>query len=311
MASISVTSTSTSSISCRIIGLDTSYSYSGRTVDWYLDGSYYSSRTLGAGVSSGASVTFSGLDEGTRYSIRAVISNIRGSSDVTLYGSASTSVFTGSFSISSYDSKSVRVRISYPSSASYSRVFITDTSGNNVGSGDSVSGFITSTSFTYSNLKPLTTYYINVAFYTSASSSSEYSRCTRQSFTTPKPEIEYWSWTYSNGTATDAQTSTAYAAVIGKGKLSDFSYKVWNDMVEKVSEVLVAKGYSNWNDYYTTKANTLMSSTDKDLTALRFNSLRYNIGAHYSTGVGEVHRNDIVYGSYFVDLMEALNNWIG
>lgn len=53
-----------------------------------------------------------------------------------------------------------------------------------------------------------------------------------------------------------------------------------------------------------------MTSSDKTLTAARFNSVRYNIGAHYSTGISEVASGDPVLGSYFTTLTTKLNEWI-
>ena len=38
--------------------------------------------------------------------------------------------------------------------------------------------------------------------------------------------ITPWSWTTSNGDATDAQTQSAYAAITGNGLTTGFSYKV-------------------------------------------------------------------------------------
>ena len=113
----------------------------------------------------------------------------------------------------------------------------------------------------------------------------------------------------SNGDASSSQTKSAYNAVTSKGETSDFSYKVWNDLVNKVNEVQKEKGKS-WSNEYATYSNTLMSSSSTTLTANRFNSLRYNIGKYHSTGISEVNTGDIVYGSYFITLTNKLNEWI-
>lgn len=123
------------------------------------------------------------------------------------------------------------------------------------------------------------------------------------------PSINQWSWTSSNGGASANQTKNAYNAVTNRGGIDEFSYLVWNDMVDKVKEILDAFGYS-WSTMYNTYANTKMSSSDKALTAKRFNSLRQNIGGHYSTGISEVSAGDKVYGSYFTTLARCINNWI-
>lgn len=122
--------------------------------------------------------------------------------------------------------------------------------------------------------------------------------------------VEPWSWSSSNGSASASQTKKAYSAVSNKGSLGDFSYLVWNDMVDKVQEILDANG-DTWNTKYASYSATKMSSGDKTLTAKRFNSLRYNIGLRYSTGITEVSRGDRVYGSYFITLANCINGWIG
>lgn len=80
-------------------------------------------------------------------------------------------------------------------------------------------------------------------------------------------------------------------------------------MVDKVKEILDAKGMT-WNNTFMSYAATRMSSGDKSLTATRFNSLRYNIGLHYSTGINTVSRGDTVYGWYFITLANCINNMI-
>lgn len=121
--------------------------------------------------------------------------------------------------------------------------------------------------------------------------------------------IDKWSWTSSNGSATDEETQAAYHAIMNKGLTSKFSHLVWNDMVNKVKAVLDRIG-NPWNATYATYADTLMSDSDTVLTATRFNSLRHVIGIHYSTGISEVAKGDPVLGSYFIILANSLNVWI-
>lgn len=127
---------------------------------------------------------------------------------------------------------------------------------------------------------------------------------------TDAPAVEPWSWSNSNGSASASQTRAAYNAIRSNGSLDNFSYLVWNDMVDKVKEVLDATGDS-WNNRYASYSATKMSSSDKRLTATRFNSLRHNIGTHYSTGITDVYRGDTIYGWYFTTLANCLNSWIG
>lgn len=126
---------------------------------------------------------------------------------------------------------------------------------------------------------------------------------------TDAPSVEPWSWSKSNGSASASQTSAAYSAVRNNGKVSDFSYLVWNDMVDKVKEILDSKGLS-WNSRFASYSGTLMSYSNKTLTATKFNSLRYNIGLHYSTGIDTVYSGDTVYGWYFTTLANCMNNMI-
>lgn len=123
------------------------------------------------------------------------------------------------------------------------------------------------------------------------------------------PLVSKWSWSASNGSATAAQTQAAYSAVTNQGKTSAFSYLVWNDMVDKAMEILNASGGS-WNASFATYADTRMSASDRAMTAVRFNSLRYNIGLRYSTGITTRYQGDVIYGSYFITLANCLNGWI-
>lgn len=127
--------------------------------------------------------------------------------------------------------------------------------------------------------------------------------------TTDKILVSAWSWSSSNGTASASQTKAAYTALTNNGSTSDFSYLMWNDMCSKVIEIENAAGLT-WSTKYASYADTKMSSSDKVLTATRFNSLRYNIGRSYSTGINEVASGDTVYAWYFTTLARCMNEWI-
>ena len=161
-------------------------------------------------------------------------------------------------------------------------------------------------SFTFSGLSAGTTYTIiavvNGTGWTAPVTISTYAQTT-------KPAIAKWSWVMSNGTATAEQTAEAYMALVYKRGLNQFSYLVWNDMVDKVNEIIQANGLT-WNNAFLSYSNTRMSPTDKLLTAARFNSLRYNIGSRYSTGIDTVSPGDIVYGQYFITFADCINGWI-
>lgn len=156
------------------------------------------------------------------------------------------------------------------------------------------------------DVKAGTTYYLWARYY-SKSTSGTISFCIEPP--SLSSSIARWSWTSSNGNASAMATQTAYNALTTGGTVSDFSYVVWNDMVDKVMEIIEATG-SSWNTSRATYANTRMSASDKTLTATRFNSLRYNIGLRYSTGIYDVKRGDTVYASYFITLANCINGWI-
>lgn len=126
--------------------------------------------------------------------------------------------------------------------------------------------------------------------------------------------VSKWDWRQSNGQASTSQTRSAANSLIAGGEISNFSYLVWNDMVDKVKDIIDAAESSWWTSTTAgatlTYANTKMTPSNKILTAARFNSLRYNIGARQSTGISKVNTGDVVYASYFTALTTAMNNWI-
>lgn len=175
-------------------------------------------------------------------------------------------------------------------------------------SSSSAWGTTTSTSYTITGLEYNATYVVNVRGMNSYGNGPFAGAIT----VTIKDTANPWSWNSSNGDASAEQTQAAHTAVTSQGLTTDFSYLVWNDMCAKVKEVREAAGVGSWDGggkgY--TYASTLMSSDDPYMTAVRFNSLKYNIGSQYSTGIEDVSSGDIIYGSYFTSLMATLNNWI-
>lgn len=117
--------------------------------------------------------------------------------------------------------------------------------------------------------------------------------------------IEKWDWNKSNGRASAAQTRAAYNAITGNGDTTNFSYMVWNDLVDKVLSVRSAAGFP-WNTRYASYSSTQMDSGDKTLYAWKFNSLRYNVYDLWSP----VSSGDTVYGYYFTQITNQINNWI-
>lgn len=159
----------------------------------------------------------------------------------------------------------------------------------------------------FTGLSPGTTYYVLCkVHYGSELLSSITGKFTTSSVSV---EISRWSWTSSNGRASAQATSTAYNAINDKANVLRFNYLVWNDMVDKVREILDVLD-EKWDNKYATYGGTQMSPSDKTLTATRFNSLRYNVDIHYSTGITERSPGDTVYGWYFTKLAQSINGWI-
>lgn len=217
MAYIKIESTTTTTISVCLAGLDTQYSRNDRICTWYVNGRDRGSTSLRAYASSGAGSIFVELDPGTAYEIMAVVTAPDWTTPV---------VFT------------------------------------------------------------------------------------ETAETDEAPTVQPWSWTSSNGSASDSQTRRAYEAITSRGKTSDFSYLVWNDMVDKVKEIQTSRECI-WNDGYATYSDTKMSVSDRKLTAKRFNSLLRNIDRYYDTEMSYVARWEPIYGSYFISLTELMNEWIG
>lgn len=120
-----------------------------------------------------------------------------------------------------------------------------------------------------------------------------------------------FNWHSSNGEATTEQTIASHAAVTNKGSVSAFSYKVWNDMCNKVNEILDYSG-NTWisTSPYLSLSDTKMSPTNKTLTATRYNSLKTNIGQHYPTDLEDKTSGEPVYGDYMTLLVDKMNDWI-
>ena len=146
--------------------------------------------------------------------------------------------------------------------------------------------------FTITGLQEDTDYSLNGLVSATGDTSYSYNiRSSDISFHTLAPvTIDPWSWTSANSSnnpshtaeATASQTTAARDACQNKTAISNFKYQVWNDLVYKVSEARVVGGHSSWDTNYATMANTLMTSSDKVLTAVRYNSLLYNISSIYS-----------------------------
>lgn len=130
--------------------------------------------------------------------------------------------------------------------------------------------------------------------------------------------IDPWTWTAPNTynaitrtdtIATQAQMTSADTALTNKQATTNFSFRVWNDLVYKVYEACTVAG-RGWDTTYLTLSQTLMStsdSTDRILTADRYNAVRNQ----WSSGIAKVNKNDTIYAqAHFYNLTTSLNTWI-
>ena len=128
--------------------------------------------------------------------------------------------------------------------------------------------------------------------------------------------LKTWSWVVGNvDTALASKTIDAYTAVTNHGFSTDFSYLVWNDLCNFVNQTLSSNKVGlSW--YGMSLSNTKMTSSDKVLTASRFNALVMNVNLIISkAGTSKytptsVNSKDPVRGSYFTGLTTKLNNAI-
>lgn len=168
--------------------------------------------------------------------------------------------------------------------------------------------------YTITGLDPGTTYFWKVTLAWGIITNPTPTAVTASgTFTTDRdaPEVTPWSWTSSNGSATATQTKNAYAILQGTRPADDFSHLVWNDLVDKIAEARNARSdiSSEWSNAYATKANTKVSAGGT-LSAVRYNSIRYNINNMEGADVPYVSAGDVILGSYIISLTNTLNQAI-
>lgn len=311
MAEIESTDQTTTTITVHVTGLSGSYNKPTlRTVRWNIDGKYKGSvETIPNGDTESSEFTFTGLQAGTSYRIGAYLTWSGGSTSIFLDVETVAASFDGDIdtkcTTDSISARLVGVNTDYPRNRVRLTLYV---AGSQVSSftftGVPSSG--TTKWMTKTGLKPGTRYSVSIE---AEDLVTGWSNSWSTRVTTDKIVVAAWNWNASNGDASAALTKAAKYAVDHKGSLSDFSYKVWNDMCKKVLDIENTAGLQ-WNPKYAEYLDTKMSSTDKVLTADRFNSLRYNIGRSYSTGIDEVKSGWPVLGSYFVTLTDCMNAWI-
>ena len=125
-------------------------------------------------------------------------------------------------------------------------------------------------------------------------SAKKYASCT---VSVPRPGN--WSWTQAE--------LNAFNGVVGYS-ISTVTYERWNSFVNRIADFAKWKIGNSYTEY--DLGNALMTSSDKKLTASRFNKVKYAIGSMSPTGSGisDVKSGDPVYGWYFIQLRDKLNS---
>ncbi|MGL5712254.1 MAG: hypothetical protein ACRCX2_04490 [Paraclostridium sp.] len=310
--SISWTGVSDTSLTCTVIGFSV-VDYP-RYVNWFLDNSYQGTTHISSNSSYCPSYSFGWLTPGTTYTISANIHKTSndvylwgGSRDLTTSGSAADTTppvvtyFEASQSgdgirvgVTASDDKSgveaIVYRVSAPSTYQPSEANFnypkTMSASNNA--------------YTYTtdgNGNPFvngSTYWFQATAkdYAGNYSIKKYTSCR---FVTTKPSPWYWS-------------SGEINAFTYNGAITNLTYSRWNAFVEKVKEFDRWKNGVNAGKYYLDEAK--MTSSDKTLTAYRFNTVRHAIGSMNSLGSGiEIQATgNQVKGSYFIQLADRLNS---
>lgn len=156
-------------------------------------------------------------------------------------------------------------------------------------------GYTSGGDITIRDLSPSTTYDVQARVY---SPNKGLLATLYSSVTTSTIQVGFWSW-----------HSNELNALQNNGSTLAITYTRWNELVDKINAVCLAANESWLNDY-TTLSGAKASGSGTPLTALMFNSARYNIGSRVSTGIAEVSTGDIIYGWYFITLQDKLNQWI-
>lgn len=214
--------------------------------------------------------------------------------------------------------KSITVRVT-GLDGTYSRSdrYVVFRKGGSPVSGEvSISAYATqSSTYTYTGLKADTEYDLEAYIYYTSNGSLKYSPVSARISTSSSGSSGGSGG--SDGPSTENQIDNWYwdTNIYAGRAVSDVSYREWNSLIDKIDELLDTGHYGSWLIKSSEGATLSMSaskmnSQDKELTAERFNSVRYNIGAHRGTGVSRVYKDDIVYASYFDGLETGINNWI-
>lgn len=219
-----------------------------------------------------------------------------------------------SFTIAAKTEKSVTVHITGVADAysywHYYRAEVTDTNDKVIAS-TSWSSHSSNFYLTLDGLASSTRYWVTVWISASSDGGSP-TEVGSKRFDTPV--LGLWSWDVSNGSASDAQTQTAYKILTGTLPLNaGFSYKVWNDFVDKTREMRKHFGDGTWDrdggTFLSYEASHVESGDT--LSALLYNSVKHQIGSIRATDILDVTRHkEKLTGYHIVHLTDVLNEII-
>ncbi len=120
-----------------------------------------------------------------------------------------------------------------------------------------------------------------------------------------------WSWSYSNGDASDEETQVAYDALrnLTLDGVYDFSHKVWNDIVNRVKAWVEFLHPYDADIRCADLDSALMTERKKTLTAEKYNAVSQcisdNIGDQYTS---LVLSGEEVYASHITNLIEGMQS---
>ena len=287
-ATLTFSNITANSVRATLSGLDPNYPEYLRVV-WFRGGTQIG---IDEPVVTSSSINLTGLSPNTSYLIRAEIYDTETHEFLDYLQKSVTTLSLPKLPTPTLDTtqtvktgNSISVTINPVSGATtyYARI--------NGGSQQSSSG----RTFAFSGLLPNTQYLIEIKV-----SGSGYEDSNWAGYYATTLSAELWSW-----------TTTERNAFNNNGLTTVITYLRWNAFVDKIYE-------ASANDWRTSAADganlsyasTKMTSSDKTLTANRFNSVRYNIDYRIPTGIGRVYKGDDVLGSYFLTLETKLNQWI-
>lgn len=155
-------------------------------------------------------------------------------------------------------------------------------------------------SYTFTELDPNTSY--DVKCYATATGYEASAIHTITIFTkieSDKPDEWFWTQEEINAFSDDSPIMSKLFSTI--------TYQRWNEFLDKINE---------FRNYHNTKYGQgvlsvspyKLTSSDKVLTATRFNGVRFTIGSMNPTGLSDVARGDPVKGFYFTRLSNSLNS---